>query len=93
MKIDVFSMCILAFFCQLTNADTSVCCWMEEIRSIAKEIIGSQDGSIFDNLKQSLTGAGIDALEKGLGCDKVCEVDNSKWLPRVDANYFYDKKC
>ena len=82
-------MCILAFFCQLTNADTSVCCWMEEIRSIAKEIIGSQEGSFLE----SLTGAGIDELGKGLGCDKVCEVDNSQWLPRVDANYLYDKKC
>ena len=84
MKIEVF-ICILAIFCQLTNADTSVCCWMEDIRTIAKEIIGS--GSILD----SLTGAGIDALGKELGCDKVC--DNTKWLPRVDANFLYDNKC
>ena len=66
---------------------------MEEIRSIAKEIRGSQDGSVLDSFTQSVTGAGIDLLEKELGCDKVCEVDNSKWLPRVDANYLYDKKC
>ena len=91
MKIEVF-ICILAIFCQLTNADTSVCCWMEEIRNIAKEIIGSPDGSILGTLTQSLTGAGIDALGKELGCDKVCDVDNSQWLPRVDANYLYDNK-
>ena len=48
--------------------------------------IGSQDGSILG----SLTGAGIDALGKELGCDKVCDVDNSQWLPRVDAEYLYD---
>ena len=78
MKKEIL-ICLLAFFCQLTNADTSVCCWMEEVKEIAKDMIKDK-GSLLDTGVEIL----IDASASTFGCDKVC--DGSQWLPRVDAN-------
>ena len=77
MKKEIL-ICLLAFFCQLTNADTSVCCWMKEIKEIAKDM--TQGSSFLQTGVASL----IDASASTFGCDKVC--DGSQWLPRVDAN-------
>ena len=78
MKKEIL-ICLLAFFCQLTNADTSVCCWMEEVKEIAKDMT---QGSLLETGVATL----IDASASTFGCDKVCD-DGSQWLPRVDANH------
>ena len=53
-------------------------------RPLSTLTIGSE-GTLASVLN-TFSGEAIDASASLFGCDKVCDFDNSQWLPKVDAN-------